>query len=90
MVNETEVFASSDLTLLYLCLSGSVRGEVQKIKVDTRDELFARNLHAAARVKKRENQLGRTTRDPRTRVAKCTDVNGGIFEYLLWTVTNVI
>jgi hypothetical protein len=43
------------------------------------DELLARILDAAARIKKREDQLRRTTRDLRTRVAKCTEVDGGIF-----------
>jgi len=52
-------------------------------KVDTPDELLARILDAAACIKKREDQLRRTTRDLRTRVAKCTEVDGGICEYLL-------
>jgi hypothetical protein len=30
-----------------------------------------------------------TARDLCTRVAKCTEVDGGIFEHLLWTVTNL-
>jgi hypothetical protein len=50
--------------------------------VDTRYELPCRISDAAARVKKREDQLRRTTRDLRTRVAKCTEVDGGIFEPL--------
>jgi hypothetical protein len=58
-------------------------GEVYKRKVDTRDELLARILDAAARIKKREDQLRRTTRDLRTRVAKCIQVDGGIFIHLL-------
>ena len=56
-----------------------MNGEVYKRKVDRSDELLARILDAAARVKKRQNQLRRTTRDLRTRVAKCTEVDGGIF-----------
>ena len=36
-----------------------------------------------ADINKREDQLRRTTRDLRTRVAKCTEVDGGIFERLL-------
>jgi hypothetical protein len=52
-------------------------------KVDTPDELLARILDAAARVKKCEDQLRRTARDLRTRVAKCTEVDGGIFGHLL-------
>ena len=47
------------------------------------DELLARILDAAACIKKREDQLRRTTRDLRTRVAKCIEVDGGIFEHLL-------
>jgi hypothetical protein len=48
-----------------------------------KDELLARILDAAACIKKREDQLRRTTRDLRTRVAKCTEVDGGILEHLL-------
>ena len=46
-------------------------------------ELLARILDAAVRIKKREDQLGRTTRDLHTRVAKCIEVNGGVLEHLL-------
>jgi hypothetical protein len=60
-----------------------VNGEVYKRQVDTRDELLARILHAAACIKEREDQLRRTTRDLRTRVAKCTEVDIGICEHLL-------
>jgi hypothetical protein len=54
-----------------------MKSEVCKLKVDTRDELLARILGGAACVKKREDQLRRTTRDLRTRVTKCTEVEGG-------------
>jgi len=53
---------------LDLCLWGWIKIEVYKWKVDTRNELLARIVDAAARVKEHENQLRRTTRDPRTRV----------------------
>jgi hypothetical protein len=66
-----------------------MKSEVYKRKVDTRDECLARSLDAAACVKKREDQLRRTTRDLCTRVAKRVEVGGGIFEYLLSTVTNL-
>jgi hypothetical protein len=59
-----------------------MKGEVYKRKVDTRDELLARSLDAAAGIKKREDQLRRTTRGLRTRVAKFTEVGGGIFGHL--------
>jgi len=49
----------------------------------TEGELLAHILDAAARIKTREDQLRRTTRDLRTRVAKCTEVNSGILEHLL-------
>jgi hypothetical protein len=56
-----------------------MKSEVYKLKVDTRDELLARIFYAAACIKKREDQLRRTTRNFRTRVAKCTEVDCGIF-----------
>jgi hypothetical protein len=51
--------------------------------VDTPEELLAGILDAAGCIEKREDQLTRTTRDLGTRVAKCTEVGGGIVEYLL-------
>jgi hypothetical protein len=69
--------------MLDFYLWGWMKREVYKRKVDTRDELLARILDVAACVKRREDQLRRTTRDLRTRVAKCTEVDGGIYERLL-------
>jgi hypothetical protein len=60
-----------------------MESEVYKRKVDTRDELLVRILDAAVRIKKREDQLRRTTRDLRTRVEKCSEGDGGILGYLL-------
>jgi hypothetical protein len=51
--------------------------------MDTPDELVARILDVAACIKKREEQLRRITRELRTRVAKCTEADGGISEHLL-------
>ena len=51
-----------------------MKGEVNKTKVDTADELLARTLDAAGCIKESEDQLRRTTRDLRTRVAKSTEV----------------
>ena len=51
--------------------------------VDTPDELLARILDAAGCIKIREDQLRRTARDLRTRVAKCIEVDGGILGHLL-------
>jgi phage gpG-like protein len=59
-----------------------MKGEVYERKVDTRDELLARILDAAACKKTREDQLRRITSDLRTRVAKCFEVDSGVFENL--------
>jgi len=59
-----------NLTSLEFCLWGCMESEVCKTKVDdTPDELLARSLDTATRIKKCEDQLRRTTRDLRTRVA---------------------
>jgi len=65
------------------CLWDWMNGEVYKRKVDTPDEMLSRNMDAAANITKREDQLRRTTHDLRTRVAKCTEADGGFFENLL-------
>jgi len=57
--------------------------KVYKRNVDTPGELLANILDAAASINKCEDQLRRTTRDLRTPVAKCTEVDCGIFERLL-------
>jgi len=57
------------------------QGSLQK--KDTRHDLIARILDAAARIKKREEQVRRTTRDRRIRVAKCVEYGGGLFEHLM-------
>jgi len=60
-----------------------MKSQVYKRKGGTRNELLARILDVAASITKHANQLRRTTRDLRTRVAKCTEVDGGIFQRLL-------
>jgi hypothetical protein len=52
MVTGTELFQSPELTKLDFCWWGWMKGEVYK-----RDELLARILDVAARIKKREDQL---------------------------------
>jgi hypothetical protein len=47
-----------------------MNSEIYKIRVDTKYEMLARILDAAARIRKREDQLRRKTRDFRTRVEK--------------------
>jgi hypothetical protein len=60
---------SPDLTSLDFSLWSWMNSEVYRRKVDTRDELLER-------IKERPDAL--------TRVAKCIDVNGGIFENVLY------
>jgi hypothetical protein len=62
-----------------------MKSEVYKRKLDTQDELLAHILDAAARIKKSEDQLKQRTHDLRTRVVKCTEVDGGTFEHSLRT-----
>ena len=53
-----------------------------------RDELVARIMNSAAIIKQeRQDDLRRATRTIAKRVEKFTEVDGGIFEHLLWTVT---
>jgi hypothetical protein len=66
-----------------------MKSDVYKRKVVTRDELPARVLDATLRIKEREGQLRRSTRDIRTRVLDWTEFEGGVFENLLWTATNL-
>jgi hypothetical protein len=52
-----QLLETPDLTPSDFCLSGLMNSEVYGRKVDTRDELLARILDAAASIKKREDQL---------------------------------
>jgi hypothetical protein len=58
--------------------------------VETLDALLARILDAAARIRKRDDQIRRATPVLRTRVANCVEVYGGIYEHLLRTVKKKI
>jgi hypothetical protein len=78
-----QLFESPDVTVLHFCLWVWMNSEVYEIKADTRDELLARVSDAAACVKRREDQLRRTTRDLHKQVAKCIEVDGGILENIL-------
>jgi len=63
-----------------------MKGEVYKEKLNTRDELVARILHSAAVIKQeRQDDLRRATFTIAKRVEGCIEVDGGIFERLLWT-----
>ena len=67
-----------------------MKSDVYKRQVKTRDEILAAILDAASRIQKHEDQLRRTKRDLRTRVAKCIEVDGGIFVYLLLNLANLL
>jgi hypothetical protein len=60
-----------------------MKGEVYRRKVDTWDELLDRIMDATARIKERQDEIRRATRLVLTRVARCIDVDGGIFENVL-------
>ena len=63
-----------------------MKSEVYKEKVNTRDELVALIMNSAALIKQeRQDDLSRATRTVAKRVEKCIEVDGGIFERLLWT-----
>jgi len=79
MVAEIKLFESQDLTPLGFCLWGWMRSEGHGRKEDTRDQLLAGIRNATVCVRKREDELRRTTCDLSTRVAECTEVDGAIF-----------
>jgi len=70
-----------------------MKSEVYRKKVDTRDELLVNILDVIACIKERQDALRRTTHHVFTRVAKCIDVDGRIFEhfrtFLCWAVLGV-
>ena len=72
--------------IIYLYV-GWTKSEVYKEKVNTKDELVARVMNSAALIKQeRQDELRRATRSTIVkRVEKCIEVDGGIFEHLLWT-----
>jgi len=88
-VTETEAFESPELHCVGFLFVGLNGNEVCKRKLDARDELLARVWDVAARERKHEGVLRRTSWDLRTRVAYCNDVDGGILEHLFCTVTNL-
>jgi hypothetical protein len=69
--------------MLDFCLWGWMKSEEYRRKVDTWDELLDRIMDAIGRIKERQVELRRATRHVLTRVAKCIDVDGGIFQNLL-------
>ena len=64
-----------------------MKSEVYKEKVNSRDEMVARIMNSAALLKQeRWDDLRIATRSIAKRAEKCIEVDGGIFEHLLWTV----
>ena len=69
------------------CVWGWIKSEVYREKVNTRDELVASIMNSAALIKQElQDDLRRAKRTVAKRVEKCFEVDGGIFEHLLWTV----
>jgi hypothetical protein len=84
MVIEIEPFEYPELTPLNFCLWACLKSEVYKRNVNKQHDLIARTSDAAAAgIKKLEDQIRRTTRSLRTRVAKCVEIDDGNFEHLL-------
>jgi hypothetical protein len=84
MVAETQLFEAPYLTPLHFCLWGWMNSEVYKREEDARDELLARILDAAVRVKKRE-----ALRRQKKRTILAHEADSGISEHLLRIVTNL-
>jgi len=63
-----------------------MKSEVYKRKLESPDEFLARNLDAAARIKKREDQLRRTARYIRIRDMKSALRFTVVFENLFRTL----
>jgi hypothetical protein len=61
-----------------------MKSEVYRAKADTQDELLYLIMDDIASIKERQDALRRATRHILTRVAKCNDVDNGIFEYVLY------
>jgi hypothetical protein len=76
-----ELFESPDVTPLDFCLWLLIKSEVYKRKVDTRDELLARILDAATRIKAKNNSDVQQAIWG-TRIEKCMEDGGRIFEHL--------
>ena len=76
LITEKEVFESGAHCSCLWGWWGWMESGIYKIEVATRDEFLARTLDAAARIKKREDQLRIITRYLHTRVAKCLEIGG--------------
>jgi hypothetical protein len=62
-----------------------MKSEVYRRKMDTWDEFPDRIMDDIARMKESQEKLRRAARHVLTRVVKCINVDGGIFENILLT-----
>jgi len=63
-----------------------MKSEVYKEKVNTRDKLVTCIMNSAALIKQeRQDDLRWAIYTIAKRFENCIEVNGGIFEHLLWT-----
>ena len=63
-----------------------MKSEVYKEKVNTGDDMVASIMSSAALIKQeRQDDLRRATRTIANRAENWIEVDGGIFEHLLWT-----
>jgi hypothetical protein len=80
MATEIELLESADPTPLSFGFWGLDKIKIYQRNENTRDGLLARILDAAAHVNEPEDHPRRTTRDLRTRVAECFEVDFRIVE----------
>jgi hypothetical protein len=59
-----------------------MKSELNRRKVDTRDELLDYIMDVIIRIKERQDAVRRATRHVLPRVAKGIDVDGGIFQHV--------
>jgi hypothetical protein len=77
MVAELQLLKSGAQCSVDFCLCGWVKSEIYRRKFDTRDELLARILDAAANKMKHEDRLREITRGLRIPLTKCTGLRCG-------------
>jgi hypothetical protein len=87
MVTEIELFQTPNVVPLHFCLWIWMQRKVYNGKIIKRDKFLARIVYAAARTGRCVDKLRRKRSEIRTRAAKCTEVDGRIFEHLLQTAT---
>ena len=74
------LFETPHITSVDFSLWGWMKSKIHKRNVDMREEMLVRILDTIPLIKKLGSQLRQTKHCLRTRVAKCTEVDGWIFE----------